>query len=101
MNNLKDKEEHLFGSLSKLDSISDLVQNSKRKIVDLEQLKIDLEQEKLSLRSKLSTLDLENVALKENLTMLQERVNLEDQSSQNLKTRIEIIEDDNNKLKKK
>ena len=60
MINLKDKEENLLRSLSKLDSITDLVQNSKRKIVDLEQLKIELEQEKLSLRSKLSTLDSEN-----------------------------------------
>ena len=51
MINLKDKEENLLRSLSKLDSITDLVQNSKRKIVDLEQLKIELEQEKLSLRS--------------------------------------------------
>ena len=35
MNKLKDKEENLFRSLSKLDSITDLVHNSKKKIVDL------------------------------------------------------------------
>ena len=77
MINLKDKEENLLRSLSKLDSITDLVQNSKRKIVDLEQLKIELEQEKLSLRSKLSTLDSENIVLKESLkTILRKKFNI-------------------------
>ena len=32
MNKLKDKEEHLFSSLSRLDSITDLVQNSKKRL---------------------------------------------------------------------
>ncbi len=62
-NNLKDKEEHLFGSLSKLDSISDLVQNSKRKIVDLEQLKIDLEKKVYSKVEYTRTIDTQFVQL--------------------------------------
>ncbi|MDA0376943.1 MAG: hypothetical protein O3A26_02015 [Proteobacteria bacterium] len=100
MNKLKDKEEHLFNSLSKLDSISDLVHNSKKKIVDLEQLKLDLEQEKLSLRLKLSTLETENISLKQNLQNLHDKVNLEDKSSLNLRLKIEEIESENIKLKK-
>lgn len=32
MNKLKEKEENLFSSLSKLDSITDLVHNSKKRL---------------------------------------------------------------------
>ena len=49
MNKFKEKEENLFQSLSKLDSITDLVVNSKKKIIDLEQVRLNLETEKLSL----------------------------------------------------
>ena len=49
MDNIKTKELELLQTLSKLDLFTDLVANSKKKIVDLESVKGDLENEKNSL----------------------------------------------------
>ena len=55
MDNIKTKEQELLQTLSKLDLFTDLVANSKKKIVDLETVKSDLEVEKKDLIEKLST----------------------------------------------
>ena len=43
MDNLKEKEQKLLESLVRLDTITDLVVGSKKKIVDLEEVKSQLE----------------------------------------------------------
>ena len=63
MDNIKTKELELLQTLSKLDLFTDLVANSKKKIVDLESVKVDLENEKKQLMEKLSTLEDENKSL--------------------------------------
>ena len=63
MDNIKIKEQELLQTLSKLDLFTDLVANSKKKIVDLETVKSDLEVEKKDLIEKLSTFENENKSL--------------------------------------
>ena len=77
---------------------TDLVANSKKKIVDLESVKGDLENEK-QLMEKLSTLENENKSLINQLSELQGK-NLSASSNEDLKDKIIAIEDENNKLKK-
>ena len=86
-------------TLSKLDLFTDLVANSKKKIVDLESVKGDLENEKKQLMEKLSTLEDENKSLINQLSELQGK-NLSASSNEDLKDKIIAIEDENNKLKK-
>ena len=51
MNKYKEKEQNLFQSLSKLDSNYWFSCKFKKKIIDLEQVRLNLETEKLSLQS--------------------------------------------------
>ena len=99
MDNIKTKELELLQTLSKLDLFTDLVANSKKKIVDLESVKGDLENEKKQLMEKLSTLENENKSLINQLSELQGK-NLSASSNEDLKDKIIAIEDENNKLKK-
>ena len=84
MDNIKTKELELLQTLSKLDLFTDLVANSKKKIVDLESVKGDLENEKKQLMEKLSTLEDENKSLINQLSELQGK-NLSASSNEDLK----------------
>ena len=84
MDNIKTKELELLQTLTKLDLFTDLVANSKKKIVDLESVKGDLENEKKQLMEKLSTLEDENKSLINQLSELQGK-NLSASSNEDLK----------------
>tara|TARA_S200000501_G_C20820022_1_gene742387 strand:+ start:365 stop:802 length:438 start_codon:yes stop_codon:yes gene_type:complete len=99
MDNIKIKEQELLQTLSKLDLFTDLVANSKKKIVDLETVKTDLEVEKNDLIEKLSTFESENKLLLKQLTELKNK-NLSASSNEDLNDKIITIEDENNKLRK-
>ena len=99
MDNIKIKEQELLQTLSKLDLFTDLVANSKKKIIDLETVKTDLEVEKKNLIEKLSTFESENKLLLKQLTELKNK-NLSASSNEDLNDKIITIEDENNKLRK-
>ena len=85
MDNLKEKEQKLLESLVRLDTITDLVVGSKKKIVDLQEVKSKLETEKNDLTVKLSTLENENEGLKAELQELENKMNSDDVSNEKLK----------------
>ena len=88
MDNLKEKEQKLLESLVRLDTITDLVVGSKKKIVDLQEVKAKLETEKNDLSVKLSTLENENDGLKAELQELESSINSPDSLNENLKEKI-------------
>ena len=100
MDNLKEKEQKLLESLVRLDTMTDLVAGSKKKIVDLQEVKAKLETEKNDLTVKLSTLENENEGLKSELKDLENQMNLEDTSNEDLKSKIIQMEEENAELKK-
>ena len=95
MDNLKEKEQKLLESLVRLDTITDLVVNSKKKIIDLQEVKAQLETEKNDLGVKLSTLENENEGLKSELKELENKLNADDTSNQDLKEKILKMEQEN------
>ena len=99
MDNIKIKEQELLQTLSKLDLFTDLVANSKKKIVDLETVKSDLEVEKKHLIEKLSTFESENKSLLKQVSDLKNK-NLSASPNEELNDKIIAIEDENNKLRK-
>lgn len=99
MDNIKIKEQELLQTLSKLDLFTDLVANSKKKIVDLETVKSDLEVEKKDLIEKLSTFESENKSLLKQVSDLKNK-NLSVSPNEELNDKIIAIEDENNKLRK-
>ena len=99
MDNIKTKELELLQTLSKLDLFTDLVANSKKKIVDLETVKSDLEVEKKDLIEKLSTFESENKSLLKQVSDLKNK-NLSASPNEELNDKIIAIEDENNKLRK-
>ena len=99
MDNLKEKEQKLLESLVRLDTITDLVVSSKKKIVDLQEVKSNLENEKNSLNKKLSTFENENESLKSQIQDLENSINNQDTSDEDLREKIIIIEEENSKLK--
>ena len=99
MDNIKIKEQELLQTLSKLDLFTDLVANSKKKIVDLETVKSDLEVEKKDLIEKLSTFESENKSLLKQVSDLKNK-NLSASPNEELSDKIIAIEDENNKLRK-
>ncbi|MBL6758630.1 MAG: hypothetical protein ISQ17_02650 [Pelagibacteraceae bacterium] len=100
MDNLKEKEQKLLESLVRLDTITELVVGSKKKIVDLQEVKAKLETEKNDLSVKLSTLENENMGLKAELQDLENQMNSDDNSNEDLKDKIFKMEQENLKLKK-
>ena len=100
MDNLKEKEQKLLESLVRLDTITDLVVGSKKKIVDLQEVKSKLETEKNDLTVKLSTLENQNEGLKAELQELENKMNSDDVSNENLKEKILNMETENAELKK-
>jgi len=100
MDNLKEKEQKLLESLVRLDTITELVVGSKKKIVDLQEVKAKLETEKNDLSVKLSTLENENMGLKSELQDLENQMNSDDNSNEDLKDKIFKIEQENLELKK-
>jgi chromosome segregation ATPase len=100
MDNLKEKEQKLLESLVRLDTITELVVGSKKKIVDLQEVKAKLETEKNDLSVKLSTLENENMGLKAELQDLENQMNSDDNSNEDLKDKIFKIEQENLELKK-
>ena len=88
MDNLKEKEQKLLESLVRLDTITDLVVGSKKKIVDLQEVKAKLETEKNDMSIKLSTLENENEGLKTELQELESSMNNPDSSNENLKKKM-------------
>ena len=100
MDNLKEKEQKLLESLVRLDTITELVVGSKKKIVDLQEVKAKLETEKNDLSVKLSTLDNENMGLKAELQDLENQMNSDDNSNEDLKDKIFKMEQENLELKK-
>ncbi len=99
MDNLKEKEQKLLESLVRLDTITDLVVGSKKKIVDLQEVKAKLETEKNDLSVKLSTLENENEGLKAELKELESSINSPDSLNESLKEKIIKIEEENTDLK--
>ena len=99
MDNIKIKEQELLQTLSKLDLFTDLVANSKKKIVDLETVKSDLEVEKKDLIEKLSTFENKNKSLLKQVSDLKNK-NLSASPNEELNDKIIAIEDENNKLRK-
>ena len=100
MDNLKEKEQKLLESLVRLDTITELVVGSKKKIVDLQEVKAKLETEKNDLSVKLSTLENENMGLKAELQDLENQMNSDDNLNEDLKDKIFKIEQENLELKK-
>ena len=100
MDNLKEKEQKLLESLVRLDTITELVVGSKKKIVDLQEVKAKLETEKNDLSVKLSTLENENMGLKSELQDLENQMNSDDNSNEDLKDKIFKMEQENLELKK-
>ena len=100
MDNLKEKEQKLLESLVRLDTITDLVVGSKKKIVDLQEVKSKLETEKNDFTVKLSTLENQNEGLKAELQELENKMNSDDVSNENLKEKILNMETENAELKK-
>ncbi len=100
MDNLKEKEQKLLESLVRLDTITELVVGSKKKIVDLQEVKAKLETEKNDLSVKLSTLENENMGLKAELQDLENQMNSDDNSNEDLKDKIFNMEQENLELKK-
>ena len=100
MDNLKEKEQKLLESLVRLDTITDLVVGSKKKIVGLQEVKAKLETEKNDLSVKLSTLENENEGLKIELKELEKSINSPDSLNENLKEKISKVEEENSDLKK-
>ena len=100
MDNLKEKEQKLLESLVRLDTITELVVGSKKKIVDLQEVKAKLETEKNDLSVKLSTLENENMGLKAELQDLENQMNSDDNSNEDLKDKIFKMEQENLELKK-
>tara|TARA_B000000532_G_scaffold226106_1_gene204141 strand:+ start:166 stop:606 length:441 start_codon:yes stop_codon:yes gene_type:complete len=100
MDNLKEKEQKLLESLVRLDTITDLVVGSKKKIVDLQEVKAKLETEKNDMSIKLSTLENENEGLKTELQELESSMNNPDSSNENLKKKMYKMEEENAELKK-
>ena len=100
MDNLKEKEQKLLESLVRLDTITELVVGSKKKIVDLQEVKAKLETEKNDLSVKLSTLENENMGLKAELQDLENQMNSDDNSNEDLKDKIFKMEQENLALKK-
>ena len=98
MDNLKEKEQKLLESLVRLDTITDLVVGSKKKIVDLQEVKAKLETEKNDLSVKLSTLENENEGLKVELKELERSINSPDSLNENLKEKISKVEEENSDL---
>ena len=99
MDNLREKEQKLLESLVRLDTITDLVVGSKKKIVDLQEVKAKLETEKNDLSVKLSTLENENEGLKAELKELESSINSPDSLNESLKEKIIKIEEENTDLK--
>ncbi len=97
MNNIKEQEQKLLESLVRLDTITDLVANSRKKIIDLEEVKKNLEKEKKDLKAKLSTLEKENHQLKSKIDDLDTK--LQTNNNDGLKEKISTIEEENEKLK--
>ena len=100
MDNLKEKEQKLLESLVRLDTITELVVGSKKKIVDLQEVKAKLETEKNDLSVKLSTLENENIGLKAELQDLENQMNSDDNLNEDLKDKIFKMEQENLELKK-
>lgn len=100
MDNLKEKEQKLLESLVRLDTITELVVGSKKKIVDLQEVKAKLETEKNDLSVKLSTLENKNMGLKAELQDLENQMNSDDNSNEDLKDKIFKMEQENLELKK-
>jgi len=100
MDNLKEKEQKLLESLVRLDTITELVVGSKKKIVDLQEVKAKLETEKNDLSVKLSTLENENMGLKAELQDLENQMNSDDNLNEDLKDKIFKMEQENLELKK-
>ena len=100
MDNLKEKEQKLLESLVRLDTITELVVGSKKKIVDLQEVKAKLETEKNDLSVKLFTLENENMGLKAELQDLENQMNSDDNSNEDLKDKIFKMEQENLELKK-
>ena len=71
--NLKNKEAQLFETLTKLDSIVDLIKNSKQENSHLKKISSQLEQEKEELRQKAKHLEQERDSIADDLITFEKK----------------------------
>ena len=71
--NLKNKETQLFETLNKLDSIADLIKNSKEESSYLRKLSSQLEKEKEELNQKSKNLELEKNSIIDELKVFEQK----------------------------
>jgi chromosome segregation ATPase len=92
---LKNKETQLFETLTKLDSIADLIKNSKEENSYLKDLSSNLEREKEELRQKSKSLEHEKNSILEELKIFENKLNAHDSGNQELFNKIDLIEKEN------
>ncbi len=93
--NLKNKETQLFETLNKLDSIADLIKNSKEESSYLKKLSSQLEKEKDELHLKSKNLEVEKVSIIHELKVFEQKLNNQDSGNQELLNKIDLIEKEN------
>ena len=93
--NLKNKETQLFETLTKLDSIADLIKNSKEESSYLKKLSSQLEKEKEELNQKSKNLEQEKDGIINELKIFEQKLNNQDSGNHELLNKIDLIEKDN------
>ena len=92
--NLKNKETQLFESLNKLDSIADLIKNSKEESSYLKKLSSQLEKEKEELNLKSKNLEQEKDSIINELKVFEQKLNNQDSGNRELVNKIDLIENE-------
>ena len=97
--NLKNKETQLFETLTKLDSIADLIKNSKEESSYLKKLSFQLEKEKEELHLKSKNLEQEKNGIINELKVFEQKLNNQDSGNHELLNKIDLIEKENQTIK--
>ena len=97
--NLKNKETQLFETLTKLDSIADLIKNSKEESSYLKKLSTQLEKEKEELHQKSKNLQQEKDGIINELKVFEQKLNNQDSGNHELLNKIDLIEKENQTIK--
>jgi len=97
--NLKNKETQLFETLTKLDSIADLIKNSKEESSYLKKLSSQLEKEKEELHQKSKNLEQEKDGIINELKVFEQKLNNQDSGNHELLNKIDLIEKENQTIK--
>ena len=97
--NLKNKETQLFETLNKLDSIADLIKNSKQESNYLKKISSQLEKEKEELHQKSINLEQENNSEINEIKIFEQIINREGISNQEILNKSDLIEKENKSIK--